>query len=251
MANPKDTNITFEGEEKPSKGFTVISLSGVEDTNLSWEAKGLLTYLISRARIPGWILYKNDLLKRSNKCRKDKLDKILAELKEYGYLEINNGRNKKGQWVYDWILRDKPSNKNKKPDKDLPHTDKPVTVEPDTVNTHIYVNNNSNIYNSNIYNDNNVVDDKNLNLKNHLKDLGFTSNQIDKILSARPNLSLEEIAQKKRWIDMDHTFSSKKGALYKALLEDWDIPQTVTMEKLGYDNKRHKREEPAPWLEDT
>jgi len=47
---------------------------------------------------------------------------------------------------------------------------------------------------------------------------------------------------------MDHTFKSKKGALYKALLDNWDVPQTVTREKLGYSYKRHKYEVPAPWL---
>ena len=42
-----------------------------------------------------------------------------------------------------------------------------------------------------------------------------------------------------------------KGVLYTAFLEDWSVPLTVTMERLGYDNKRHKYKVTTLWLEDT
>jgi len=74
--------IVIEAEQ--IKSFKIISLEATEDPRLSWAAKGLHTYMISRP--PNWKIYFNDLLNRSN-CGRDKLRKLLSELEQFGYLE--------------------------------------------------------------------------------------------------------------------------------------------------------------------
>ena len=65
--------------------FAAIHTKPVQDPRLSWKAKGILWYLLSRP--PGWQMYRSDLLDRSIDARKS-LDSGLNELKSLGYLKI-------------------------------------------------------------------------------------------------------------------------------------------------------------------
>ena len=51
----------------------------------------------------------------------------------------------------------------------------------------------------------------------------------------------------KNWIDWNDNFKNKSGALYKALLDNWVLPETITREKIGYGGKRIKYEVPVNW----
>ena len=85
------------------KNFKTIDLRPLYDKTLSWQAKGLHTYLISRP--DNWVLNKTDLINRSKNGR-DAVQAMLKELKDAGYLFIlqlpsgENGHLKTFWFVY-------------------------------------------------------------------------------------------------------------------------------------------------------
>lgn len=68
--------------------YSSINLTAEEDKNLSWGAKGLHTYLISRP--PEWEVFFSELLTRSNEG-KSALRSYLQELCSNGYLDWKQG----------------------------------------------------------------------------------------------------------------------------------------------------------------
>jgi len=88
-----------------NKKYTTMRLDAAEDKNLSWKAKGLHTYLISRP--PGWTLWIGDLRERSTDG-KTSLNSGLKELKEKGYIKIENKKDEKGRFSTIWTVREKP-----------------------------------------------------------------------------------------------------------------------------------------------
>lgn len=122
--------IIIQAEE--IKSFKMISLMATEDPRLSWEAKGLHTYMISRP--PNWKIYFNDLLNRST-CGRDKLRKLLSELEDFGYLtteqlrdEYTNQFSGKVYKVYQSPITEKPSPEN--PSAGKPSTETPLPENP-------------------------------------------------------------------------------------------------------------------------
>lgn len=69
--------------------FSVIASSCIEDTRLSWEARGLLIYLLSKKE--DWVIRMTDLLSQTRHCigvrsGRDKVYKLIRELRCAGYL---------------------------------------------------------------------------------------------------------------------------------------------------------------------
>jgi hypothetical protein len=54
------------------------------DRDLSWEARGVLLYLLSRP--DNWIVRTHDLVNQSHSAGRDKIQRILSELRDRGYL---------------------------------------------------------------------------------------------------------------------------------------------------------------------
>ena len=82
--------------------FTITSNATHEDSQLSFAAKGLLGYILSRPdnwSIKTWQLAK---LYQGNKKGNgyDGIKSMLKELKQEGYLVYKKSRNDKGQWVH-------------------------------------------------------------------------------------------------------------------------------------------------------
>lgn len=78
----------------------MIDKNGLNDENLSWKAKGLLAYLLSKP--DDWQIYVKDLIKRSTDGR-DSVVSGLKELEDNGYLsrqQIRGGNGKFGQMEY-------------------------------------------------------------------------------------------------------------------------------------------------------
>ena len=101
--------------------FVVMDQRAVEDDRLSWAARGLLCYLLSRP--DDWKVLVNDLRKRGNLGR-DGIYRLLKELRTVGYarflrLRDRNGRIRGGIYIIREIA-------------DLPDPDLPDTVLPDT-----------------------------------------------------------------------------------------------------------------------
>ncbi|HWR57908.1 MAG TPA: hypothetical protein VN328_03390, partial [Thermodesulfovibrionales bacterium] len=105
--------------------FTNLKLTAVEDPCLSYKAKGLHTYLISRP--PDWKIYHHDLLARATDG-KDKVTSGIKELKKHGYLLIESVRDGKGRIIGSiWHVFEEPQMNTAKP---------PYPENPDTDNPH-------------------------------------------------------------------------------------------------------------------
>ena len=115
--------------------FTTVRNEYLQDVNLSWKAKGLITYIMSLP--PDWQLNLSDLKKRS----KDGRDATAAGLRELitnGYCQRCKVRGDGGTFVgCDYEVSDikefepeQPQTEN--PFMDTPQTENPVAVNPET-----------------------------------------------------------------------------------------------------------------------
>ena len=121
------------------KGFTTVDNVVLNDTSLSWKAKGLFVYLWSQA--DEWDFYESEVVKHST----DKLGSLksgLKELEHQGYLKRQILRDDKGKFKgNEWVLSDNPMFKN--PISDNPISDNPMSEKHTLTNT-----NNNNINNN-------------------------------------------------------------------------------------------------------
>lgn len=121
------------------KGFTTVDNLVLNDTKLSWKAKGLFVYLWSQS--DEWDFYETEVVKHST----DKLGSLksgLKELEHQGYLKRQILRDDKGKFKgNEWVLSDNPMFKN--PISDNPMSEKPMSENHALTNT-----NNKNINNN-------------------------------------------------------------------------------------------------------
>lgn len=88
------------------KNFTIVDNTVINDTELSWKAKGVFLYLWSKS--DEWQFYEVEVAKHAKDGR-DSLRSALKELETKGYLKRVRNRNDKGQvTTSDWILSEKP-----------------------------------------------------------------------------------------------------------------------------------------------
>ena len=102
--------------------FVILDQRAVEDTRLSWAARGLLAYLLSRP--DDWRVLINDLRKRGDLGR-DGIYKLLRELRDTVYMQFQRSRDEQGRIRGGTYLVQEISTP--------PHPDLPDTAEPDTV----------------------------------------------------------------------------------------------------------------------
>ena len=125
------------------KGFTTVDNLVLNDTKLSWKAKGLFVYLWSQA--DEWDFYETEVVKHST----DKIASLksgLKELEQQGYLKRQRKRDNKGHFrENEWILSDNPMLEN--PMLENPMLDNPMLENSTLTNTN---NNNTNNNNNNI-----------------------------------------------------------------------------------------------------
>jgi hypothetical protein len=108
--------------------FVVMDQRAVEDDRLSWAARGLLCYLLSRP--DDWKVLVNDLRKRGNLGR-DGIYRLLRELRTLGYARFQRLRDKHGRirgGIY--FIREIAD----APYPDLPDTGLPDTAAPGPAN---------------------------------------------------------------------------------------------------------------------
>lgn len=124
---------------KRSENFAIIPNHIADDARLSFEARGVLCYLL--AKPDDWRIHVNGIRKAGDIGR-DKTYRILQELTEAGYLERVETRGEGGRITgYDYIVYDDPvPTKLPFPEKpeagaplpDLPEAGEPEAVQPDT-----------------------------------------------------------------------------------------------------------------------
>ena len=91
--------------EKDSN-YAVISNTPLNDDQLSWEAKGVLAYLLTKP--DDWVIRNHDLEKKG-KIGGCKLSRILAELKTAGYLTRTRYKKSDGTFQWETIVYEKPT----------------------------------------------------------------------------------------------------------------------------------------------
>ena len=148
-------------EKMKRSGFTIINNGVLNNTQLSWKAKGLFAYLWSQS--DSWDFYEVEVLKHSTDGRAS-LRAGLKELEEHGYLKRYRKRDDKG------ILRESKWILSEQPMFDFPKLDKPTLDYPTLDNRTLTSTNqnNTNLNNTNL-NEDAVVDTSLVNIENQQK----------------------------------------------------------------------------------
>jgi len=135
MSQEKEKRTIIRVKHNRDNPYVMINKKFLEDQNLSWKAKGLLAYLLSRP--DDWVIMIGDLIDRSKDGR-DAVYAGLRELERQGYIVRRPIRNEKGVirfWekiVYECPLTETPEVDKRFPD--FPDTGFPDTGFPDTDN---------------------------------------------------------------------------------------------------------------------
>lgn len=87
------------------KRWTTVPNEALEDASLSWKARGLLAYLLSKP--DDWKTTIRGLV-RAGRDGYDSVESGLAELEEAGYLVRTKTRDRGGRWAWDSVLNDSP-----------------------------------------------------------------------------------------------------------------------------------------------
>lgn len=72
--------------QKRKKRFSIIDNQVIENKNLSWGARGLLEYMLSKP--DDWKFYMSELITHSNKDGRDKTYGFMDELKKIGRAHV-------------------------------------------------------------------------------------------------------------------------------------------------------------------
>ena len=106
--------------KKQKERFSIVDNKVIEDERLSFKARGLLIYMLSKP--DDWKFYTEELAKRSNKDGISAIKTALNEIEDAGYLTRKQGHKKNGQFTsQDWILTDTST---KSPQVEKPLADK-------------------------------------------------------------------------------------------------------------------------------
>ena len=157
----KEGEIVMRVEKMKRSGFTIINNGVLNNTQLSWKAKGLFAYLWSQS--DSWDFYEVEVLKHSTDGRAS-LRAGLKELEEHGYLKRYRNRDDKG------ILRESKWILSEQPMFDFPKLDKPTLDYPTLDNRTLTSTNqnNTNLNNTNL-NEDAVVDTSLVNIEDQQK----------------------------------------------------------------------------------
>ena len=118
----------------PSQNFTIVS-NGIFESNLSFEAVGLLTYLLSKP--PHWSVSVAQLVNRGKKgghrIGKEKIYKLLNELIDAGYVVRLQTAGAGGKFnSVDYFVHDSPQESESRVESESqPLTDLPDAAAPD------------------------------------------------------------------------------------------------------------------------
>ncbi|WHX49119.1 helix-turn-helix domain-containing protein [Paenibacillus woosongensis] len=128
---------------KRDSSYAIIDPFFLSDERLSWKAKGLLGYLLSKPY--NWRLYVSDLVKRS-KDGKDAVYSALKELEAAGYIERRQMRDPETQRItgYETVVFERPVDpiepEGPEPGTAIPHTENPDMENPSTANPPLVIN---------------------------------------------------------------------------------------------------------------
>lgn len=170
----KEGEIVMRVEKMKRSGFTIINNGVLNNTQLSWKAKGLFAYLWSQS--DSWDFYEVEVLKHSTDGRAS-LRAGLKELEEHGYLKRYRNRDDKG------ILRESKWILSEQPMFDFPKLDKPTLDYPTLDNRTLTSTNqnNTNLNNTNL-NEDAVVDTSLVNIVNQPEEESIDDDGFGKVV---------------------------------------------------------------------
>lgn len=114
--------------------YLVLDQRIVDDTRLSWAARGMLAYLLSRP--DNWEVRVTDVQRRGNLGR-DGTYKLISDLRSTGYVEFQQARDARGCIRGgSYIVREIPNPpRPESPDTDVPEPAVPYPVDPEALTT--------------------------------------------------------------------------------------------------------------------
>lgn len=110
-------------EHSADKRFFLFTRKTAQDKHLSFQATGLLAYVLSKP--PGWTAKDADLMKRGG-IKSHALNTILDELKKHGYAQRVRERVKGGKFDFFLEIAEEPIFINDSPLCDFPVVDEPL-----------------------------------------------------------------------------------------------------------------------------
>ena len=119
---------------KKETNYTVLDNTFIQDTRLSWKAKGVMTYLLS---LPDdWVIHLSEI-ERHATDGKDSLRSAINELKKYGYILTEQKKDASGRFCESvYTVYEKPKIPyTEKPLAENPYTEKPLAENPPLQNT--------------------------------------------------------------------------------------------------------------------
>jgi len=120
--------------------FTQVNNCLINDKRLSFQAVGLLSYLLSKPDY--WYININDLI-RSHSNGESSIRSIIKELISYGYLVKRRLRYPDGRYSsYFYHISESPVKTVTSPHGDFPHVDKPHVDKPQVDFRHMAINKN-------------------------------------------------------------------------------------------------------------
>lgn len=122
-----------------NRNYTVMSNYHLRDKNLTYKAKGLLSFMLS---LPEDWDYSLAGLCAISKESRDGIRSILKELQEHHYVEIEKVRGDKGYFEYNYLIYEVPhfievATQLTNPDMENPHLDNPNVETTTQINTNI------------------------------------------------------------------------------------------------------------------
>ena len=202
--------------KKRKHPFVQIDKRNLENKELSWKAKGLLTYLLSKP--DDWKTYASELVNRSTD-RRDSIASGLKELEKAGHLEKRKLQDKKGRFIsWEYIVYEEPR-------KEPPKSDYPKSDKPKSENHPLIIKKDNN----NIYNNNKEREEKKLSPSEEMKLFLEDRKYIDKIAEilikksgASPNIVIGEILRfRSYWSELN-----KSG-----MKQRWELQPTFQLKK--------------------
>jgi len=111
---------------KVTSNYVTIPNSSAQDKSLSFEARGLLTLMLSMP--DDWVMHRSWLMDQSVGCGRDKMTRILKELEDNGYLIRHVKQTETGKMNgWDWEVYPSPVNTDERENR---HTENPSVGKP-------------------------------------------------------------------------------------------------------------------------
>lgn len=234
--------------------YVMINKQGLNDTRLSWSAKGLLSYLLS---LPDdWEIFANELVNHTSSGR-DHTYTVINELLKHGYMEktqyrcegkvlglnytvfeVSAGQDNSKAIIVNVTLSD--NGEIVEMSTIRPNTETPETVEADTDSTELLINNITN----NDFNKKElvvVVDEKETQLLELYKTFKIEKRimpHTQKLLKENLHISLEVFEE--IFISASEDSVSKKYAYIKTIIDNLNKANIKTLEEFNSFNSKFK-----------